>query len=79
MTENIVIEKGIPLTAIRRKEKQAPKYPFGLMEIGDSFLAKGKNIKSFSPYISVWVRRNSSDRKFSCRSVDGGVRVWRVQ
>jgi hypothetical protein len=52
------------------------KYPWEGMQIGDSFLISDKSITSVSS-----VANRASARlgmKFSCRSTDAGVRVWRV-
>lgn len=76
----ILVEKGVPIPKSKRgrEAKGSSKYPFAAMGVGDSFFVKGAKMRSFCPYIGVWRRRNDPSRKFSCRSVDGGIRVWRV-
>lgn len=52
------------------------KYPWESMKIGDSFLILDKTIQHMSS-----IANRASTRlgcKFSCRSMDGGVRVFRV-
>jgi hypothetical protein len=62
----IKIEKNVPMPS-------RAKYPLGQMEIGDSFFVPGgtqtKITGAFNPH---------HPKKFSCRTQDGGVRVWRV-
>jgi len=74
------IDKNVPIPigpkAIRR-------YPLREMEIGDSFfvpdedMPRGKNV--IHSAISVYAARSKDGWKFKSRSVDGGVRVWRVE
>ena len=51
-------------------------YPWAEMKAGDSFFVPGKPIASVSPLASI--RGRTHDEKYTCRSMDGGVRVWRV-
>lgn len=67
----VKIDKNIPIPTFNNK------YPLGLLEVGDSFFIKGKNISDISSTISQYGRRKGT--KFISRSVDNGVRVWRVQ
>lgn len=70
------IEKGIPvapLTGAGRKNK----YPFDAMEVGDSFFVKDGKGKSLSRLSYMHGKRLSY--KFACRTVEGGVRVWRTE
>ena len=70
----IPIEKNIPLTS---KSGARPIYPWESMEIGDSFFAEG-----LRP-ITMTNARVGAERKYHTkymtRTVDGGVRVWRVK
>jgi len=69
------IEKNVPLQGTKRGAP--PKYPFGEMEVGDSFFVPGKTPKSIGASMANWARRYGV--RFAARSVDGGVRVWRVE
>lgn len=67
------IENGVPLP---RHKGGFYKYPWHLMEIGDSFLVDDRSIQTMAS-----VANRASARlgfKFSCRSTDEGVRVWRI-
>lgn len=67
------IEKGVPLPAPR--EDSATGF-MRRMEIGDSMvLDKPIGIVSRLAYQTA----KGTGKKFTCRTVDGGVRVWRVQ
>ena len=66
-----VIEKNIPMTIGKQL------YPFHLMEVGDSFFIPEKSPKAMTYPIAAYQKRNGSI-KFTTRSVDGGVRLWRV-
>ena len=67
----IKIEKNIPIPKPRNK------YPFALMDVGDSFFVPGKTASHLSGSIGNAMRITSG--KFVTRNIDGGVRVWRVE
>lgn len=56
------------------------KYPFPLMQVGDSFFVPGRNSQGVKGTINYW---NRAGRKFTTRTrtENGvyGVRVWRVE
>ncbi len=73
MTRAYQIDKGIPVPAPRLGRPY--KYPFNLMEPGDSIAAKG--VVAVQRAASAHAKRHG--RKFVCRAQgDGTVRVWRV-
>lgn len=72
MSDDVKIERGIPVPSIDARVR----WPWKRLEVGDSFLAEGKKMKGFQPYVSR--AGTVIGRKFICRSVEGGVRVWRV-
>lgn len=70
------IDKSIPIPAGGRGGKS--KYPFQEMEVGDSVFFPGSNTQGKEMiYAHNYARRNG--KKFSGRSIDGGLRVWRVK
>jgi hypothetical protein len=72
--ETIIVEKGIPLPA---SEKSQPKqYPFGTMEVGDSFFSIVSK-QTLWQYCSRQHKLDSS-KKFTVRPEGRGSRVWRV-
>lgn len=79
------IERDIPLTPVKRpNRKKKPviklpksrKYPFSTMKVGDSFFLEGK-LGTIAPSASQY-NKSLAPKKFCCRTVEGGVRVWRV-
>jgi len=68
------IEKGVPIPGQHNNRGMAQT--LRLLEIGDSFVAPGKNssIRSNMAYIA---RRTG--RKFVARQEGEGVRIWRIQ
>lgn len=68
MSDPIKIEHGIPFP-------QKSVYPFKAMEVGDSFFVPNPK-KSIRAMASIAGTRHG--RKFLVRSIEGGVRVWRV-
>ena len=68
------IEKGVPMPDNRNYG--ATRYPFRQMEVGDSLFVPGQTTATFSGVPGGWARR--AGFKFACRTVEGGVRVWRV-
>jgi hypothetical protein len=53
------------------------KYPFLTMNVGDSFLVPGKSAAQFSQATN-YANRTNPGKRFKSRTVEGGVRVWRV-
>lgn len=73
-----VIEKGVPVVDSRGRPNV---YPFGQMEIGDSFFAskdtdKSLHMNTVRRAASAWATRHGV--KMIVRKVEGGVRIWRV-
>lgn len=68
------VEKGIPLIHHRAPNGS---YPFGTMEIGDSFFVPNVVIETISS-----ATRNFRQYKFTCRTLTEngikGVRCWRI-
>ena len=65
----------------------AKKYPFPEMEVGDSFyfpakgnskVAKRRAVGRMTASAAGWSKKLPG-RKWSVRTVEGGVRVWRVE
>lgn len=76
----IEINKGVPMPAIAGGRKI---YPFGAMEIGESFFVPGVKSKKVSAAAGAYQGRHGNLKKFSTRTVTEngvlGVRCWRVE
>jgi hypothetical protein len=70
----LTLKHGLPIpeTTFGR----SAKYPWASMEIGDSFLVLGKMTNDLSPVANYQSKKRGTS--YTCRLVDGGVRVWRV-
>ena len=68
--EDVEIEIGVPLPAGRRK------YPFRELGVEESFLVRGGKAVILSNLANRYGKKLG--RKYVVRTVDGGVRVWRV-
>ena len=69
----MLIEKGVEVPV---KQKEA-KYPYALMNVGDSFLVKEASLtKICNANYREWKKHGT---KYTARVVEGGVRVWRVE
>lgn len=64
------VEKGVPMPPPTKGI-----YPFGSMEVGDSFEAKATR-GAVSAAASDYGKRHGL--KFSVRQIDGTIRVWRI-
>jgi hypothetical protein len=69
----IAIDKGVPLPPDMRG---SGKYPWRIMEPGDSFFVPGADARKFSAQVTRM--KEVTGRDFTSRPVEGGVRVWRV-
>lgn len=47
------------------------------MEVGDSYFVEGGNATEYNKAKS-WAQRAKKDWLFSARTVEGGIRVWRI-
>lgn len=70
------IEKGIQAPEYQPRQK----YPFSEMEVNDSFFIKGAGMKERKKLSAAACTYGQNHNKvFTVRSVDGGVRIWRVK
>lgn len=70
----IEVEKNVPIPAGADGKAGAPrKYPFGTMEVGDSFIvASGKvNLHSCATKAGIKITQRKQE--------DGTYRIWRVK
>ena len=82
------VEKGIPIPAKRSggggDQNGEPKYPWPLMEIGDSFLIPALDLDEARIIArrvtgSLKGQRVHNGKVFTLRTSWKGVRVWRVE
>lgn len=72
------IEKDVPLVEWKRGPKYT--YPFGDMQVGDSFFVRAEpRFRGLHNSALNFVRKHEPDKKFSVRRVEGGFRCWRVK
>lgn len=81
----VQIEKGIPITPKCSGKPGQYSYPFGDMQIGDSFAVplgteSGRIQNKVSSAISMWRKRTGTAAKFATRvnREEGVIRCWRV-
>ena len=74
---DFVIEKDIPMPMDHRLRKGGIAETIRSLEIGESFFVSGQTISQVSG--SVTHVKKKTGRHFVCRSIDGGVRVWRAE
>ena len=72
----VQIDKDVPLSNDPRLGGSRKKWPWGEMEVGDSFLMKGASIGSASR--GAFDAKHRYKRQFACRTVEGGIRIWRI-
>ena len=75
----IRVQKDVPLPPCKprgRNGHSVPRYPWNMMQVGDSFL--------FPLHIgrgghAAAANASTEYRKFVCRKVDDGYRCWRIK
>lgn len=72
----MIIETNVPMPKANGKGRPA-KYPFGEMDIGDSVFIEGQAVGG-SAYLSAMQHARLHSKKFTGRTVEGGLRIWRV-
>jgi len=72
----IKIDKDVPVPAANA---HASKYPFHLMEIGDSFFVsdEDRNPDHMRSTAAIHGKRNQT--RYRVRKVENGARVWRIE
>ena len=73
------IDQCVPIPRKSGGSGAPPKYPFGSMEVGESFFMEASSEEDIKPVRSAasrYAKRNGLE--FASRTVDGGVRVWRT-
>ncbi len=73
--EKIKIDKNIPIPSPRGGS--ASMYPLDTMEIGDSFFIGGVESRLLQIRI-MGKAQTKNPKKFTTRTVDGGIRCWRI-
>jgi hypothetical protein len=71
MATDFKIDKDIP----------APprlKYPFDIMEVGDSFSLPSSEAIRVGNLARAWGKRHNANAKFMVRVGDDGARIWRI-
>ena len=74
-----VVETGIAIPPIKRPMKVKGRetvYPWRKVKVGQSFHVPGAKIEAMASLASAYGKRH--DMKFTCRTMDGGVRVFRI-
>lgn len=74
----ISIEKGIPLPMGKCGGRGRPAiYPFPDMQVGDSVFIPGQKVGG-GAYGSARSISRRLGFKFAARTVEGGIRIWRI-
>lgn len=66
------IEKNVPL------KKAISLYPFREMEVGDSFFVPAGEKMLRARAAAHGFSKENRPKKFATRTVEGGMRIWRV-
>ena len=71
----VQIDKNVPIPGLHSKSEHSDAV--GRLEIGDSVLFEGDLT---TQGVRAMVRcHHSSNKKFAIRTVEGGVRCWRIE
>lgn len=78
------IEKGVPVAALRRGGGRKSQYPVADLKPRESFLVKcwmseRERIRSAITSAIGTLRKRHPERKFATRTLDAGVRCWRIR
>ena len=82
MKNTIQVDKGIPLPIIKRKPPGAKsKYPFLLLDIGDSFLfsSEDNQVKRCNIASLISNYKKNAKIEFKWAPTEEGIRVWRIK
>jgi hypothetical protein len=84
--EVFVLQKNIPVSGTFRALGPHLRYPFGEMQVGESFEVKvtktdaRRRVSNLSSACSSYVRSINKAAKFTVRRIgDTAIRVWRIK
>lgn len=72
-----MIEQNVPMPEVKREGRKT-KYPFSKMEVGDSCFFPGATPKGKESH-AAHSYGYYNGMKFSGRTMDGGLRIWRTE
>ena len=72
--DEIKIEKDVPMPEFRASGVTAA---LRRMDVGDSIFLRGKKSSNVTSLAAILTKK--TERKFATRTVEGGIRVWRIK
>ena len=72
------IDKGIKIPDLKKTGPECA-YPWDKMEIGDSFFIREGEINNPYGIISAPNKQYRFKKKFTCRKIEDGHRIWRIR
>ena len=72
--DEIKIEKDVPMPEFRASGVTAA---LRRMDVGDSIFLRGKKSNNITTIVGILTKK--TERKFMTRTVEGGIRVWRIK
>ena len=72
--DEIKIEKDVPMPEFRASGVTAA---LRKMDVGDSIFLRGKKSNNITTIVGILTKK--TERKFMTRTVEGGIRVWRIK
>lgn len=74
----VEIEKSIPKPCVNNLDRDAKKLKLHRMDCGDSIFIKGQTSQDVAAKLA-YSYGYKTGKRFSSRTTDGGVRIWRVK
>lgn len=75
--DDIEIESDVPLMASHKNGRPA-SYPWREMQVGDSILIPAERTHPKHASKRAYAASKRTGYKFTCRTQEDGVRVWRI-
>lgn len=75
---SVEIESDIPVPASYTNGRPA-SYPFRKMEVGQSIFIPSDEVLPQQAAKRAYTAGRRAGFRFTCRKVEGGVRIWRVE
>jgi hypothetical protein len=85
MAPGFTIENNVPIPEVKRGILGEPRYPFAMLEVGQSFFVpkskqKPNPAKTLASTVSSANKRfEKHNKRFVIRPVEGGARIWRTE
>ena len=76
--KGLIVEDGVPMPDLHQGAGRPRIYPFADMKVGQSVFVDGGKLRG-KEHGAARKHGQRHGKRFAVRTVDGGIRIWRVE